>query len=114
MPVNASFSLLCKELKTRNTQRASGTDPAIAGGLHAIMVCEQVLLPLSGMGSWMLVVSGALMSMHVLGINLTPLLTVGGISGIVVGLSAQALLGNMISGLNLVRSDNHTNCGHGV
>ncbi|EIE25208.1 hypothetical protein COCSUDRAFT_61447 [Coccomyxa subellipsoidea C-169] len=65
---------------------------------------EQVLLPLSGMGSWMLVVSGALMSMHVLGINLTPLLTVGGISGIVVGLSAQALLGNMISGLNLYLS----------
>ncbi len=64
----------------------------------------QVLLPLSGMGSWILVVSGALMSMHVLGINLTPLLTVGGISGIVVGLSAQALLGNMISGLNLVRA----------
>ena len=29
------------------------------------------------------------MSMHVLGINLAPLLTVGGISGIVVGLSAQ-------------------------
>jgi hypothetical protein len=55
------------------------------------------------MGSWMVVVSGALMSMHVLGINLAPLLTVGGISGIVVGLSAQALLGNMISGLNLVR-----------
>lgn len=52
----------------------------------------------------MVVVSGALMSMHVLGINLAPLLTVGGISGIVVGLSAQALLGNMISGLNLVRS----------
>ncbi|KAK9909058.1 hypothetical protein WJX75_006607 [Coccomyxa subellipsoidea] len=65
---------------------------------------EQVLLPLSGMGSWMLVVCGALMSMHVLGINLTPLLTVGGISGIVVGLSAQALLGNMISGLNLYLS----------
>lgn len=63
----------------------------------------QVLLPLSGMGSWIVVVSGALMSMHVLGINLAPLLTVGGISGIVVGLSAQALLGNMISGLNLVR-----------
>ena len=55
------------------------------------------------MGSWIVVVSGALMSMHVLGINLAPLLTVGGISGIVVGLSAQALLGNMISGLNLVR-----------
>ena len=115
----------------------------------------QVVLPLSGMGSWAAVVIGALMSLHVLGINLAPLLTVGmglldhafslslwpwqmyvpglahgmlwtvktlqatklaqqrpgcelscclpagGISGIVVGLSAQAVLGNMVSGLNL-------------
>lgn len=29
------------------------------------------------MGSWAVVVSGALMSLHVLGINLAPLLTVG-------------------------------------
>ena len=41
------------------------------------------------MGSWVVFICGALMSMHVLGINLAPLLTVGGISGIVVGLSAQ-------------------------
>ena len=32
---------------------------------------------MSGMGSWAVVVSGALMSLHVLGINLAPLLTVG-------------------------------------
>ena len=42
-----------------------------------------------GMGSWVVFICGALMSMHVLGINLAPLLTVVGISGIVVGLSAQ-------------------------
>jgi small-conductance mechanosensitive channel len=41
------------------------------------------------MGSWVVFICGGLMSMHVLGINLAPLLTVGGISGIVVGLSAQ-------------------------
>ena len=40
-------------------------------------VWAQVVLPLSGMGSWAVVVSGALMSLHVLGINLAPLLTVG-------------------------------------
>ena len=95
--------------------------------------------PKPGMGSWLVFICGALMSMHVLGINLAPVLTVGGISGIVVGLSAQvgalrvsiicrelsacqgagpqnaailyrprsllqALLGNIISGLNLVRA----------
>ncbi len=36
-----------------------------------------MVLPLSGMGSWAAVVIGALMSLHVLGINLAPLLTVG-------------------------------------
>lgn len=36
-----------------------------------------MVLPLSGMGSWAVVVSGVLMSLHVLGINLAPLLTVG-------------------------------------
>ncbi len=41
--------------------------------------------------------------MHaVLGINIQPLLTVGGVSGVIVGLSAQSVVSNMISGVNLV------------
>ena len=43
------------------------------------------------------------MALHVLGINIQPLLTVGGVSGVVVGLSAQSVVTNMISGVNLVR-----------
>eukprot|EP00884_Botryococcus_braunii_P021949 jgi/Botrbrau1/8438/Bobra.0237s0057.1 len=39
-----------------------------------------------------------------MGINLAPLLTVGGFSGILVGLSAQSLLSNIISGFNLFLS----------
>ena len=50
----------------------------------------------------MAVLSGALMSLHVLGINIQPLLTVGGVSGVIVGLSAQSVVSNMISGVNLV------------
>ena len=63
---------------------------------------ERVVLPLSGLTSWMMVLVGALMGLHVLGINIQPLLTVGGVSGIIVGLSAQSVLGNLISGINLV------------
>lgn len=59
-------------------------------------------MPLSGLASWMAVLSGALMSLHVLGINIQPLLTVGGVSGVIVGLSAQSVVSNMISGVNLV------------
>ena len=50
-----------------------------------------------------MVLVGGLMGLHVLGINIQPLLTVGGVSGIIVGLSAQSVLGNLISGINLVR-----------
>ncbi|KAK9861810.1 hypothetical protein WJX84_000948 [Apatococcus fuscideae] len=65
---------------------------------------ERVVLPLSGLTSWMMVLVGGLMAMHVLGINIQPLLTVGGVSGIIVGLSAQSVLGNLISGINLFLS----------
>lgn len=56
----------------------------------------------SGLVSWMLVLAGCLMAMHVVGVNIQPLLTVGGVSGVIVGLSAQSVMANMISGINLV------------
>lgn len=56
----------------------------------------------SGVVSWVVVTMGALTAMHVVGLNLQPLLTVGGVSGIIVGLSAQTIMSNMLSGINLV------------
>ena len=64
---------------------------------------ERVVLPFSGLASWVLILGGILATLQVLGINIQPLLTVGGVSGIVVGLSAQSVMSNMISGINLVR-----------
>ena len=64
-----------------------------------------MVVPISGLASWLLVAAGGLMTLHVLGINIAPLLTVGGVSGIIVGLSAQSVMSNMISGVNLVRED---------
>ncbi len=63
---------------------------------------ERVVLPFSGLASWVLILGGCLATLQVLGINIQPLLTVGGVSGIVVGLSAQSVMSNMISGINLV------------
>lgn len=63
---------------------------------------ERVVLPLSALASWLMVVAAGLSCLHVLGINVAPLLTVGGVSGILVGLSAQSVMANMISGVNLV------------
>jgi hypothetical protein len=57
----------------------------------------------SGAASWLMVAAGALTALHVVGLNLQPLLAVGGVSGIIVGLSAQTIMANMLSGINLVR-----------
>ena len=45
---------------------------------------------------------GALMVLHVLGLNIQPLLTVGGVGGLAIGFGAQSVTSNAISGLNLV------------
>lgn len=63
---------------------------------------ERVMLPVSGLASWVVVCGGSLMCLSVLGINVQPLLTVGGVSTVLVGLSAQSVLANLISGINLV------------
>ena len=61
----------------------------------------RLLLPLSSLSGWGLVAVGALMVMHVLGFNIQPLLTVGGVGGLAFGFGAQAVTSNAISGLNL-------------
>ena len=44
---------------------------------------------------------------HIVGINIAPLLTLGGVSGILVGLSAQSVMANMVAGINLARPTQH-------
>lgn len=60
------------------------------------------MLPVSGLASWVVVCGGSLMCLSILGINVRPLLTVGGVSTVLVGLSAQSVLANLISGISLV------------
>ena len=64
---------------------------------------ERVLLPLSGLATWLIVLGGGLSCLHVLGINIAPLLTLGGVSGILVGLSAQSVMANIVAGITLAR-----------
>ena len=54
--------------------------------------------------SWWLGAVGILMVLSVLGINLQPVLAVGGASGIIIGLATQQLLGNAVTGLSLFLS----------
>lgn len=63
---------------------------------------ERVVLPFSALAGWGIVVVGVLSSLHVCGVNIQPLLTVGGVGGLAVGFGAQAVTSNAISGINLV------------
>ncbi|KAK9807577.1 hypothetical protein WJX72_003191 [[Myrmecia] bisecta] len=89
---------IVKILVERGHRQTSGGAPGQEQAL------ERVILPLSGLVSWLVVLVGCLMALHVLGINIQPLLTVGGVSGIIVGLSAQSVMSNMISGINIFLS----------
>ena len=60
------------------------------------------MLPFSGLASWFVVCAGSLMCLSVVGINVQPLLTVGGVGTVVVGLSAQSVLANLVCGISLV------------
>jgi len=72
--------------------------------LKTVNTMERVLLPFSSLASWLLVAVGGLMAMHVVGINIQPLLTVGGVSGVIVGFSAQSVMANLIAGVNVFLS----------
>lgn len=64
---------------------------------------DRIVLPMSSLASWALIAVGGLTGMHVLGLNIQPLLAVGGISGLAIGLGAQTVTANAIAGINLVR-----------
>ena len=63
---------------------------------------ERVVLPFTALAGWGIVVVGVLSCLVVLGVNIQPLLTVGGVGGLAVGFGAQAVTSNAISGINLV------------
>ncbi|KAK9790514.1 hypothetical protein WJX73_003505 [Symbiochloris irregularis] len=62
---------------------------------------ERVVLPFSTLATWGIIAVGVLMSLHIGGVNIQPLLTVGGVGGLAVGFGAQAVTSNAISGINL-------------
>lgn len=74
-----------------------------------------MLLPVSGLFSWGVALGGTFMALSVLGVNVQPLLAVGGVGGIVLGWSAQSIFGNALSGITLVRVDrSYSSCLIGV
>eukprot|EP00884_Botryococcus_braunii_P006381 jgi/Botrbrau1/15744/Bobra.4_1s0112.1 len=63
---------------------------------------EKVFVPISSLMSWAVMGAGILCCLQILGVNISPLLAVGGISGIAIGFGAQAITSNAISAVNLM------------
>jgi hypothetical protein len=64
----------------------------------------RVLAPVSTVITWAVIAACAAYTCGLLGINLRPLLTVGGMGGLAAGLAAQQVLQNLVSGLNIFLS----------
>eukprot|EP00879_Flechtneria_rotunda_P003477 GHRR01003706.1.p1 GENE.GHRR01003706.1~~GHRR01003706.1.p1 ORF type:complete len:364 (+),score=151.03 GHRR01003706.1:935-2026(+) len=96
------FYLLREQERSRlpmaNTAGSSGTTIAAASSTEDL---ERLLVPLDAISSWLAYVIAGLVCAQLLGVDVTPLLAVGGASGIVVGLATQQLLTNAVMGLSL-------------
>ena len=57
---------------------------------------------MSQLGGWAMTLVAILTSLNVLGINIQPLLAVGGVSGVAIAFGAQTVTANAIAGVNLV------------
>lgn len=62
---------------------------------------DRVLRPLGTLLGWGLGAAGILNALHVVGLNIQPLLAAGGVSGIALGFGAQKLTSNVLSGAKL-------------
>ena len=95
--------------------RAKGADEAAAAAAasaahaaslassqqHSSGALERLLIPFAGLATWGVVAVACCAALRVLGVDPTPLLTVGGFGGLAIGFGAQTVTANAISGLNL-------------
>ena len=58
--------------------------------------------PFSQLLGWAIIACGGLSVLHVVNVNIQPLLAVGGVGGLAVGFGAQVVTANALSGINLV------------
>lgn len=62
---------------------------------------RRALLPANSLASWVIVGAAVIVGLRVIGLDPSPLLTLGSVSGIVVGFASQALLLNLVSGVSI-------------
>jgi Mechanosensitive ion channel len=62
---------------------------------------KRTLLPLNDLVSWVVVGLSGIVCLRILGVDPSPILALGSVSGIVVGFASQNLLLNLISGISI-------------
>jgi small-conductance mechanosensitive channel len=62
---------------------------------------KRTLVPLNDLASWVIVGLSSTVCLRILGVDPSPLLALGSVSGIVVGFASQNLLLNLISGISI-------------
>jgi small-conductance mechanosensitive channel len=59
------------------------------------------LLPLNTLLTWTIIGASTLLGLKIIGLDPSPIMAVGGVSGIVVGFASQSLLLNLIAGTSI-------------
>ena len=70
-------------------------DPSAAADM------QRTLLPVDTLLTWVIVGVSSLMALKIIGLDPSPLLTVGSVSGIVIGFASQQLLLNFMAGISI-------------
>ena len=84
-----------------------GAGAALAKGLPArpstngVDGLERILVPFAGLASWAIIATAAVGCATALGVDVRPLLTVGGVGGLALGFGVQTVTSNAIAGLTL-------------
>ena len=63
---------------------------------------KRIVVPVNTLLTWLIAGFGLITGMGLAGIDVRPILTIGGIGSAIVGLGSQSVLANMIAGINLV------------
>lgn len=106
---NPSFTLtppalaLCSLWRSGQTQnqRMGGTERQLLLQAETAANIRRALLPANSLASWVIVGAAVIGSLRLVGLDPSPLLTLGSVSGIVVGFASQALLLNLVSGVSI-------------
>jgi Mechanosensitive ion channel len=101
-PANHSVAGVAERRSAHDNRHVRGRSPleGAAGHVQGNLL-RRSLLPASSLASWGMIGSSILMCLRIFGIDSSPILTIGSVSGFVLGFASQNLLLNLITGISI-------------